>query len=99
VPAPRLLKPVPGKGVRTSHDGTHKCDCTKCCKLDPPRAPAARSAIKTARFVLDERLDIAGLAEQFELTGTPDYDGDSVTFTVLITVNSLDIEQARAEGK
>ena len=59
------------------------------------------SLTKTARFVLDEKLDAAGfnpdglnVLEGVEVTG----DGDAI-YTVVITITSLDIEQAQEEGK
>lgn len=48
--------------------------------------------VMKARAVLDDRMDVAGLADQFELAGAPVVlDGD-VTFTVRITITTLDIE-------
>lgn len=60
---------------------------------------AERSAIATARFVLDEKLDIAGFNPHgIDVREVAYGDGD-VVFVVEIVVTQLDIEMARREGK
>lgn len=60
----------------------------------------AASLIKTARAVLDEKLDIAGFHPDGITVSSAYAERDgSVTFTLTIGVTDLDIEQARSEGK
>lgn len=63
------------------------------------RVAKEASLLRTARTVLDERLDYAGFAENYEVTGGIGPQDGSVTFKVEITITDLDIEQARREGK
>lgn len=62
---------------------------------------AQRAAVKTAQFVLEEKLDIAGIdASNYEHIKVVDIDDNrGITFSLEITITDLDIEVARNEGK